>query len=367
MQILPTTSSPLAATLAAQQSVTTARLIAGETTGLQIGALLAATVTKVENGETTVAVAGKQLTIRTALSLTVGEALTIAIGPSGQLEVARPTPEIATAAVQNVPVAVDSPVAAVGEILRQDKPLPLGESLPQLRTAIADQPQAAKVRVVLDSILPDTPRPTDAEQLQSLVKDGGQFLEAKLDRRASGERINFGQDLKAVLTELVAAAPQLAAARTTLDGIEYQQAANVLSQQSTGAFIVPVPFPDGANWRTLHLAIEPDSSGGEASAERRDRFRVLMHVPLNELGETYIDAGVDGEHLRAVLYLDSSAARERVRPELAGLETELRSSGFREVLLDVRPTADLPDRRRQQANAMTAGRTDTTSVVDVRV
>ncbi|QEL13333.1 flagellar hook-length control protein FliK [Limnoglobus roseus] len=366
MQIQPTTSSPLAA-IAAQQSANVARLIGGDVGGLPVGALLSAVVSNVLNGATTLDVAGKQLTVRTALSLNIGDAVTVALSPNGQLEVTRPTPIAASQTIRTTPVAVDSPIATVGDILRQDKPPPLGESLPNLRTEIADQPRAAKVRTVLDSILPDTPRPTDAGQLESLVKDGGQFLEAKLERRAAGERINFGQDLKAVLTELVAAAPQLVAARTTLDGIEYQQAANVLAQQSTGAFVVPVPFPDGTNWRTLHLAIEPDASGGESASERTDRFRLLMHVPLTELGETYIDASVDGDHLRAVLYLDSTTAREQVRPELAGLETELRASGFRDVLLDVRPASDLPDRRRQQANAMAAGRADTTSVVDVRV
>lgn len=364
MQIQPT-SSGVYTLPTAQAAATGARLVGGDTTGLPVGALLAAVVTKLENGETTLGVAGRQLTVRTALSLSVGDAVTVALAPNGQLEVARPVPALTPTLVQTVPAAVDSPLAAVGDILRQDQPLGLGESLPNLRTEIADVPRAAKVKTALDAMLPATPRPTDAGQLEALVKDGGQFLEAKLERRAAGERIDFGRDLKAVLTELVAAAPQLTAARTTLDGIEYQQAANALAQQSAGAFVVPVPFPDGANWRTLHLAIEPD--GGSDSADRNERFRVLMHVPLTELGETTIDAGLEGDRLRAVLYLDSAAARDRVRPELAGLEAELRSGGFREVLLDVRSPADLPDRRRQQAAAMAAGRTDTTSVVDVRV
>ena len=51
---------------------------------------------------------------------------------------------------------------------------------------------------------------------------------------------------------------QLPAAKATLDGIEQQQASNVLSQQSGGPLVLQVPFPDGPHWRTLHLAIEPE-------------------------------------------------------------------------------------------------------------
>jgi hypothetical protein len=365
MQILPTTSSPLA-NLAAQQPAV-ARLVAGEVSGLPIGALLAAVVTKLENNEATLNVAGKQLTVRTGLPLAVGDALTVSVSPNGQLELARPTPAVSAVATTPVTVTTDPTLEAVGEILRQEKPPPLGESLPALRSEIADKPQAAKVKAVLNAILPDSPRPTNAEELTALVKDGGQFLEAKLDRRAAGEAVNFNRDLKAVLTELVSAAPQLVAARTTLDGIEYQQAANALGQQSTGAFVVPVPFPDGPTWRTLHMAVEPDGGGGSDTPDQPSRFRVLMHVPLTELGETYLDAGIDGDRLRAVLYLDAAATRDRVRPELTELESELKATGFSEVLLDVRPTSDLPDRRRRQASAMRTGRADATSVVDVRV
>ena len=129
---------------------------------------------------------------------------------------------------------------------------------------------------------------------------------------------------------------------------------------------MPIPFPDGPNWRTLHLAVEPEDGGGD-STETPSRFRMLMHVPLTELGETIIDAGLEGERLRAVMYFDSPTIRERIRTELPELERELRTDGFREVLLDIRSTAELPDRRRKQAEAMRTGRADTNSVVDVRV
>lgn len=366
MQIQPTTSSPLANLAAAQP--TAARLVAGDASTLPVGALLAAAVTKLENNEVTLNVAGKLLTIRTGLSLAVGDSLSVALAPNGTLEIARPVPNIDSLGAQSISIAVDPATESVNAILRGEPPPPLGESLPALRGEIANQPKAAKVNAVLDTILPDASRPTNAEELTALVKDGGQFLEAKLDRRASGEAVNFNRDLKAVLAELVAVAPQLVAARSTLDGIEYQQAANALAQQSTGAFVVPIPFPDGANWRTLHLAIEPEAGGTESETpESPSKYRMLMHVPLAELGETYVEAGVEGGNVRAVLYLDSAVARDRLRADLPMLEADLRSGGFESVLLDIRPASDLPERRRQRADAMKSGRADRTSVVDVRV
>lgn len=364
MQVNPAVNSPLSAFTG--QSLTTARLIAGDTTALPIGTLLAATVTKLENNEATLSVAGKLFTIRTGLALTVGDSLGVTIAPNGLFEIARPAPA-ANTFTNGIPQPVEPELQSVQTILQGDRPAPLGESLPNLRGQILDQPAAAKVGAVLDTILPDSTRPMNADELNSLVRNGGQFLEAKLERRAMGERIDFRQDLKAVLLELVSSAPQLMAARTTLDGIEYQQAANALAQQTGGSFVVPIPFPDGAQWRTMHLAIEPDPGTPREAGGGPQAFRMYMHVPLTEFGDTYVEAGVDGSRVRAVFYLDSSAGRDRLRQSLPELETEMQSAGFSEAFLDVRPASEFSPRRRRQADAMIAGRTDSRSVVDVRV
>jgi Flagellar hook-length control protein FliK len=365
MQVIPATSSPLAAFTGSPSA--TARLVAGDAASLPIGALLAATVTKLENNEATLSVAGKLLTIRTGLSLAVGDSIGVTIAPNGQLEIARPAASGGPGA-RVVPVAGDPALDAVQTILREEHPPALGESLPTLRGQIADQPGTAKVGAVLDTMLPDESRPANADELNALVANGGQFLEAKLERRAMGERVDFTRDLKAVLLELVAAAPHLMAARATLDGIEHQQAANALAQLTGGAFVVPIPFPDGARWRTLHLAIEPDEGGPpREDADGSRPFRMHMHVPLAELGETYVEAGVEGTQVRAVFYLESPTGRERLRAVLPELEAELQSDGFDRTFLDVRPAGEISDRRRRQADAMASGRTDTRSVLDVRV
>jgi hypothetical protein len=177
-------------------------------------------------------------------------------------------------------------------------------------------------------------------------------------------------DLKGGLLKLLKAVPDLAPAlpmtTAVLDGIERQQAVNVLAQQNGGLYVFQVPFPDGPHWRTLSLGVEPDRAGGRDPAGRPTGFRVMMHVPLSELGETWIDAGADGPRLRAVLYLSDEAGRDRLRPDLPELGRELRAAGFADVLLDVRPAADLTDRQRRRANAMRAGAPEGGGMLDVR-
>ena len=117
-----------------------------------------------------------------------------------------------------------------------------------------------------------------------------------------------------------------------------------------------VPFQDGPHWRTLSLGLEPDREGTTDDTGRPTGFRVMMHVPLSGLGETWIDAGADGPRLRAVMYLSDAAARERVRPELAGLRAGFAGGRVRRRAAGLKPTADLTDRQRRRANAIRAGR-----------
>lgn len=256
-------------------------------------------------------------------------------------------------------------------------------STPAVRNA------AVMVRDAVQSFMPAEDRPLNAAQLQSLVENGGLLHEAKLARLANddGSARDTGAspppggvthqnasapDLKEGLLRLLqaahdlGAASQLPAARTTLDGIETQQAANVLAQAQGTPYVLQVPFPDGGQWRTLNLAIEPDRNG-QSESGTSNGFRMLMHVPLTNLGETWIDAGLAGSRFRAVLYLENAGARSQVRAELPELRDDLLGGGFGEVLLDVRSSADLPARQRQQAAAMLAGRTGSGSVLDVRV
>lgn len=278
---------------------------------------------------------------------------------------------------------------------------------PTLPTAV--RAAANTVSETIRAFLPADPRPPNPEELRALVADGGLHFEAKLARLVPDEgevspapspakepaaekpgtpatpttaastpttrpaNDPVGPDLKGDLLRLLqsvqdlGAAAQLPAARATLNGIEAQQATNALSQANGTPYFLQVPFPDGGVWRTMHLSLEPERNGNQTDEEKPESFRMLMHVPLTDLGETWIDAGVAGKRLRAVMYFDQPQVRDRVRSELPALKGELESDGFSEVLLDVRSASDLPTKHRRQVSAMHAGRPESLSLVDVRV
>jgi hypothetical protein len=308
-------------------------------------------------------------------------------------------------------------------ILRQPAP-ELGAALEPLQTELAalvnpqpgttQAPVPATVRAAataasetLQTFVPSEPRPPNATELQNLVENGGQLFEAKLarlvenqpapanaltrtatdqpgankptadqptpDRTANPTARALGPDLKGDLLRLLQAVRDLGgtvsapAAEGALRGIEAQQAAQSLAQENGSSYYLQIPFPDGGSWRTLHLGLEQQARPDDPDAEQPGRFRVFMHVPLTDLGETWIDAGLSGDRFRATIYIDRPEVLTRVQAALRDLRTELQNDGFSEVLLDVRPASALPTERRRETGALTAGRPDTVSVLDVRV
>lgn len=288
--------------------------------------------------------------VATAVLRTPAPTLAAALKPL-QAELAALAAPPASGSGRAVPVAVREAATAVGETLR--------------------------------ALLPSETRPPDATQLQQLVENGGLHYEAKLARLvvqadapvANAERPahEVGPDLKGDLLRLLQTVQDLGgaarapAAQAALHGIESQQAANALAQANGTPYYLQVPFPDGGVWRTLRLSLEPQNRPDRPDADRAGRFRLFMHVPLTDLGETWIEAGLADDTFRATIYLDSPAVRDRVRAALPDLRTELQADGFSEVLLDVRASSDLPERHRREAGALQAGRPETVSVLDVRV
>jgi hypothetical protein len=252
-----------------------------------------------------------------------------------------------------------------------------------LRTA------AAQVLATLESFFPTESRPPNSVEIQNLVANGGLQYEAKLARlfaqeptsptisQAASKPISTGQligsDLKGNLLHLLQTVRELGssvpvqASYNLLLGIEAQQATNALAQATGMPYFLQIPFPDSGTWRTLRLAIESEERGSGSTPDQTKGFRMLMHIPLSELGETWIDAGVSELRLRAVLYLEKPSARERVQAELPALRDELLNDGFNAVALDVRPSADLPERHRRRTMAMKLGHPESVSVVDVKV
>jgi hypothetical protein len=329
-------------------------------------------VARESNGQYRVRIDGRETTAASQQPLQPGGRYVVQVdrGPTGLL--LRPLPE-----------SPQLPTTVATTILRTDKPPPLGDTLPSLVKELAAPPAdaqvrtaAAEVREVAVKLLPPADQPPTAERIKQLVEDGGTHFEAKLARSADPDTPDRPAppaphtDLKGGLLSLARSVSDLAAAfpaaAATLDGIERQQAVNVLAQQNGGMMVVQIPFPDGPHWRTLGLGIEPDRSSERDADGRATGFRVMMHVPLTALGETWIDASAESQRLRAVLYVSDPAARERVRAELPELRGELQAGGFAEVLLDVQPAGNLTDTQRRKANAIREGVPEGGGLLDVR-
>lgn len=342
------------------------------------------------NGQYRVRIGGRETLATSEQPLTPGgrfllRAETTAAGT--KLSPPPDTPQLPVAVATAVLKA--TPVPQIGEAVR-----PLLNELNSVQTAAGNpanpQPDAQKavgqVREVLEILLPQPGQPPTADTIRSAVQNGGQQFEAKLARavhvadaptadtpQAQAARVTPAEtdrvpDLKGGLLNLLRAIPEVTAAPvavSVLEGIERQQGVNVLAQQTGGPLVFQVPFPDGPHWRTLNLGVEPDRSGPTDPEGRPTGFRVMMHVPLSELGETWIDAGTDGSRLRAVLYVSDAAARERVRAELSTLRPDVLAAGYSDVWLDVRPAAALTPQQRQRANAIRGAAPESGGLLDV--
>jgi hypothetical protein len=359
-------------------------------------------VAQVERGPTGIAI--KALPDTPQLSATVATAV-LRGTPTTQLgDTIQPLIQELEAAIAK-PTSTKPPSVTVGKMV--------APADAAILTATTVRTAAIEVRTALNSVIPPPGEPPTVETLKALVQDGGQQFEAKLSlevARGSAQTptepdiptteqarnstakpiahdmndhrptvraetdfpatIQPSHDLKGGLLNLLRTVSGLSAdfpvAEAVLTGIERQQAVNVLAMQDGGPLVVQVPFPDGPHWRTVSLGIEPDRSGTADESGRPTGFRVMMHVPLSDLGETWIDAGADGSRLRAVLFLGDSQARERVRPDLPDLRQELQAAGFTDVLLDVRSAAELTDQQRRRANAIRSVAPESGGLLDVR-
>ncbi len=361
MQVNPVDFRPLPVTAHA------ARIVAGAVTALPVGELIQATVTRVGAGTAEVLVNGQPLTLRGANDLQLGSVYLLRVAAGAAPE----TVEV----VGRVPTPDGPPqvVAVASAVLRNSRPPDLGSlvgpllgELTQLLTRAEPLGEAARPTLnVLRSFLPEG-RPPNAAELKALVEQGGLLHEAKQARHE-------GQvDLKGRLLDLVQTADRLGlaevvpAARTAYQSVEAQQALNVLAQMHNSPYVLQVPIPDGAAWKTMYLAIAKERAA-RTEETSEGGVRVLMHVHLDEVGETWVDAGFAGDRFRAALYVDGEAMREQVRAALPGLRSELVVAGFREVLLDVRATTELTTALRQRGAAMVAGLPEEGHVLDTRV
>lgn len=354
---------------------------------------IADVVARTPDGRVQVRIDGQPVTATSSEPLAPGGRYVVRVESTPTGIVLRPPPADAPETAVAVATALlrtarPPDLGATGKPLLAELAAPVPAPTPAARTAV--QSAVGEVREAVRSFLPETPRPLTAVELRSLVENAGPHFEAKLARSlasdtdveptpnalpatGSSEGDAPTPDLKGGLLKLLSAAQSLGeaataypVARTVLDGIESQQAVHTLAQQTGTPYFLQIPFPDGENWRTAQLSLESDRAPNGETASSPRGFRVMMHVPMRELGDAWIDAGLGSGRLRAVVYLDSPTARDLARAEMTGLHDELRAGGFADVSLEVRAAGELTGPQRERAAAVRAGRPLSASVLDAR-
>jgi hypothetical protein len=276
------------------------------------------------------------------------------------------------------------------------------------------------VRAAMESFWPSELRPLTAQQLQHLVENGGLLHEARLASALSStpplsdpRPVSPGtpgnipdaqlqalapnpehgtlhspqvpHDLKGSLLQLVqslvgsresplqtAALPAL----QTLQSIVSLQAANILASHQGSSYWLQVPFPDGSAWRTLYMALQPEFPVSWEDPPHRNpssfsptsqRFHVLIHAPLDTLGNTWIDMTLYGNRLHAVLYFEREAVLQQAFALQGDLHQMLQDSDFTQIGVEFRSAVDLPARHRQHAEAMRQVRPPSLQLLDWEV
>jgi hypothetical protein len=309
------------------------------------------------NGQQIVQIASREVPVQTETPIPVGSRVIVQLEstPQGiQLKTVSPNELPPTRVAEAILNALPQR-PAVGATLQT-----LQQSLNVLPNT-PETPELQQLKTQLQNLLPAKGEAPTAEQVARFVREGGLQYEARLARLpedAPRETVRdvANSDLKAQLLRLVNPQPgkptesstqPIPAAKLALDAIEIQQTLNSLAQTTQGTFQFHIPLAGPAQWLTMQLAVQPDagSSEGQKFEGGSRGFNLMMHLELEDLGDTWIDARVNGKNLSAVLYLESESGRDLARAEAGELKTVLRQAGFESILLDVRATSDLPTGR----------------------
>jgi hypothetical protein len=291
-----------------------------------------------------------------------------------------------------------------------------GNTALDLRPLIGNHPEAGEaatiprilsdIRTVLDSFWPSEPQPLTAQQLRHLVENGGLMYEARLVSASASNSLMdshpaasdtpgthspahptpkdavIPNDLKGSLLRLIHTLggrlePAIqAVAYSALQSITALQAANVLANHLGTPYWLQVPFPDGSVWRTLYMALQPDfpvvpedtsTRNRSPSPRNSQRFHILIHAPLDTMGNTWIDMTLQGDRLHAVLYFEREQTLQQALAMQGDLHQILQASEFTQIGVEFRSAVDLPVRHRQHSEAMRQGRPPSLHLVDWEV
>lgn len=248
-------------------------------------------------------------------------------------------------------------------------------------TPLSIEQAAAAVQDRLQQLIPDLTS-IDAKQVETLIRDGGQFYESKLFTTAESNPEQLvsiaGDDLKGLLMGLArqmqdpqammaTLQPLAESAAQHLGQIEAQQVANCVAQSHQEAIVIDLPFYVGGQLCSGKLAINPDRPQDDSAQgeEQWPGYAVLFLLELPSIGPVRVDAHISQTSLQVRFYLDNPVALELLKRRLVDLREKFHVDGYDRVYLSAEPLNKISPQKRRRFAAIATGRPESVNLVDV--
>lgn len=122
--------------------------------------------------------------------------------------------------------------------------------------------------------------------------------------------------------------------------IESLQIVNVLAREQDQLFAFQIPFQFPGGIRMQDIFIETEARGNEQNKGKR--YRVVLFVDMDALGELAVDAGVNEGKLRCTIKCQNREVRDFITALLPELQEKLASVGYAESALQCNLERELP-------------------------
>ncbi|MDX8390104.1 MAG: hypothetical protein R8M38_06405 [Mariprofundaceae bacterium] len=369
-----------AETLVTMRKVENSSVKNPKSTAFTLHQKLIATVEKqLPDGQIILNAGGKPLQTAALKGVNVGDSLLLrvaALGPEPVLDVIEKSADVKSKALtllrNQLPNSSGLPIAQTVQQLKQATAIMAGSPLP---------PHVVEAIVALDgwinNHMPDDDMRVIAERLTSLIKHGGQHLEAQLRDLAVNTKLSqnidqqIDQDLKAIMLKISAAfqTPGIEALSQTADRalarIESQQAGNLLAQMHGEPLRIEFPLMIANEVITAKLSMQAESEQQQHDNQQQQEgsYNVLFLLDLQGIGQTRIDTKISTDFVKATFYHEEDRAATFVRKSLPALKEKLQSLGYEHVYLSSGAYRMITPEKQQEFQALAVG--SATNLLDI--
>jgi len=304
---------------------------------LRSGELLEALVLRNHgDGKVTVQVKNTPITAETRVSLNAGEKITLRVEQTLPNVILRMAGETELRKIGNLLRLHRCHAGALSELLDGAKNI----IDPALIEAHAGH-DAGKISLALLKLLEDAVFSNKTAENPLFVKDMMQWLGLLLERNLmkGQEKQDRTETVKELLLKLAAVIREGGSAQRMqsilsflergVKAVESQQIAAVLGQELDRALVLQAAcqFPMGIRMQDIFMEQDGEDPDGQK------RFRAILLLSMDALGEVFADASAYGSRLDCVLYCESPEARDFMTVLLPKLRDRLAAAGYKEPSL----------------------------------